>query len=268
MLREMKEKLQKLVLLILECAFFFACSSICVCAETPTIVPTIDASLKAGEWTPASASLGYDKPTYYKIKISKRGYIKLDIESQYAYAKINYILCNSKKKKLKMVNGSTSYSSEKKEDYIAVEKGTYYIAVSGDDNAEYRIRYTFYVNPNKLSYTKKKAISLKRGKTVHPVFYTKDKKKTYQSWYKIKVPTKKWLKVELKAELGGVRYINDLSIYDQKGNAIPTFMDENIYYYTERKVKAGIYYLCVRWGGWHIMEKKRTEGICMELKWM
>ena len=222
-----------------------------------------DATLTNGMWITASYNTENGRePVYYKLTVKKRGYIRLELEGD-----LNYTLCNKKKKPLESVYGHIYSSNEKVCDCIAVEKGTYYIEVSNGSGV-YRLRYTFKSDPNKKNYTKNKAISLKKNKTVYNVVYTKDKEKTYTRWYRIKVPAKKRLVFTVNQGIGSYRggtLMISPSIYDSKGKGIFVFYDKGSYY-TSKKIPAGVYY--IRMGvDWNFKEKKRTMGSYFSLSW-
>ena len=175
---------------------------------------------------------------YYKIKIPKQGYIMVDAKLSPLAGKQAYIdnegiddeegmdytdeslsitILNSKKKEL------TYYSSDdtrKKNQYRfswAVKRGTYYLAVMG--NANYKLRYAFtqVKKVSRAGKTMKKAVTLKRGKTVKNLLFY-DNKNFSGHFYKLNVPKDSKVVVACNSKLTGNDFSNlFVQIYVKRG---------------------------------------------------
>lgn len=216
-----------------------------------------DTSLTNGRWVVGASTYEWvgDKSImrggYYKISIPKAGYIKLEA-SKDSKPYWDFALYNSKKKKYEDVylyGSDSNYGAS----YTAVQKGTYYLKMK--NSGQYKFRYIFKADPSKKNYTKKKAISLGRKKTVHNVFYSNAKKSTLQRWYKIKV-----------TKTQRVTWTGDAWLLDSKGRHVDRIYD-NGKYYTKKKIKKGTYYFCATHYEWNFKNKKRTMGDYRSLRW-
>lgn len=143
--------------------------------------------------------------SYYKMKVPKQGYIIVDANfselsgaekyrgqnSEYEYDEefgegyTNIELLNSSKKTISF-NGNILSGKRKISFSCAVKKGTYYLAVSGDQ--KYKIRYSFtsVAKTSQAGKRLKSAVSLKRGVMVKNLLFDVDS----SHYYKISVPKK------------------------------------------------------------------------------
>lgn len=194
-----------------------------------------DVTLKNGKW--AKGTFKGDKRTekYYKIKVNKTGYIRIDYQKA-GSAEEELTICNAKKKKL----GEIALFSEvgkNCEAYYALKKGTYYLHLSGfaiswdeedeedydDDYDEttvkpvnYKIKYTFTaMKDKKLPTSQKKAETLKSGKEVSGLLLGKKNKNIF---YKITVSKKTKVKLNYELMVSGEYFF--MFIRDQKLNAL------------------------------------------------
>lgn len=136
---------------------------------------------------------------YYKIKIPKQGYIIVDVKTSSLPGEDDYnaqdeeydddpgvtnvdLLSSSKK----VLSENSNILTEKKNYSFswAVKKGTYYLAVSGDQ--KYNIRYAFTAVPkvSKSGSSAKNAVSLKKGKLVKDLLFLE------YHYFKINLPEK------------------------------------------------------------------------------
>lgn len=216
-----------------------------------------DLGLSSGRWVVGASTYEWvgDKSImrggYYKISIPKAGYIKLEA-SKDSKPYWDFALYNSKKKQYEDVylyGSDSNYGAS----YAAVQKGTYYLKMK--NSGQYKFRYIFKADPSKKNYTKKKAITLGRKKTVHNVFYSNAKKSTLERWYKIKVTKKQ-----------RITWVGEARLCDSKGRYVSSIYDQGKYY-SKSKLKKGTYYLCVKHYGWNFKNKKRTMGQYRSLRW-
>lgn len=165
---------------------------------------------------------------YYKIKISKQGYIMVNVNTSSLPGEKEYYLdfdesgeestmvrfLNSKKKELISVSNyledgkSMIFSS-------AVKKGTYYLEVSGDQ--KYKLRYIFTSVPkvSKAGKTMGKAVTLKKGVTVKRLFFGDSQRislTTFGDYYKIKLPKKTKVTLECNSKIKG-QSLSELEVY-------------------------------------------------------
>lgn len=151
----------------------------------------------------------------YKIKITKQGYVKVNVKTSELPGMDEYndymryeldedidegctnVYClNAKKKELS--SDSNSLSDNKDFSFtMAVKKGTYYLAVEG--NQKYKLRYTFtpVAKVSKAGRKFAKAVTLKKGSTVKNLLFFEE-----EHYYKIKLSkkTKVTLAVNTKIE--------------------------------------------------------------------
>ena len=201
-----------LFLIVLLCGLFFAVSTSAVnaamgdrnAAGSIPIAP--GGEVTAPENTEVKLNFGtsvslYDKYYYIKIKPSKTGIITFTDDFTHSYS---VALCNASKKVVSVGNnyGQTgdffSYGSAYKwQTFInyGVKKGTtYYIKIKGGstERANLQTGTPFVgtvkwtnksVKPAKSGKSKKKAVTLKKGKKVKGLIVAGDKK---GKWYKIK----------------------------------------------------------------------------------
>lgn len=206
--------------------------------------------------------------TYYKINITKTGYIKaeyfLDREPEFTS---NITLYDQNKKKL----SKSSAMKKKHTAYWAVKKGTYYLragneseyaGVGGTDADgdysrfayvpyNYKLRYTFKAlkDSGKKATRMSKAPELKKGKTAQGLVFPK-KKDGVKAVYKINIP--KTGKVTFQFKLNSSYYLSpalQIRLYDAKGRMLTDgkYKKDMIYWYESGKskvnLKAGTYYL-------------------------
>lgn len=190
-------------------------------------------TLSKGKWVNTSGIGGFSlngKPAYFKIKVPSSGCVKVEVK-QLDGADDNFIeteLTNSKKKGL-------SDETDDAVSYYGVNKGTYYVKV--DTDRTYKIRYTFKSVKNKKNTSKKKAVSLKKKKTVKGLFLIKQNK---SHWYKLTLKKAQTLKLTFNADTD--KYGFSYTIRDSEGNPIATndFSGKKQF---KKKLKAGTYYL-------------------------
>lgn len=147
--------------------------------------------------------------SYYKIKIPKQGYIMVDVKTSPLPGEADYNaqndyesesstevnLLNSSKKVLSensnVLNGKKNFSFS-----WAVKKGTYYLAVSGDQ--QYKIRYSFteVKKVNKAGKSLKNAAAVKRGATVKNLLFSDQ-----DHYYKIKLSKKSKITLSFNSKI-------------------------------------------------------------------
>lgn len=231
-------KVRKLVVMAAMVMLFTACMGMGVSAA--------DKTLKAGKWTSGKggAYIDIDKDgeidgfkssgtAYYKIKISKQGYIMVDIktsslpgiEEYRSYLKYELEFDEPEEestevrfldaKKRELLSISNFLEDGKSIVFsAAVKKGTYYIAVSG--NQKYKARYSFTGVPkvSKAGKTMNKAVILKKGITIKRLFFGEGKRSltTFGDYYKIKLPKKTKVRMECNSKIKGM-ILSDLEVY-------------------------------------------------------
>lgn len=164
---------------------------------------------------------------YYKIKTPKKGYIMVDVkmsklpkEDEYhrdygeewvdCSTKISFL--NSSKKELEEY--TNSIDGEKRITFsAAVKKGTYYLALEGDQ--KYKVRYIF-TKVGKLSKTTTdtpKAPVLKKGVTAKNLLFSNQ----WAHFYKIKLSEKTKIKISLGHKIRGSFTGFNLQLIVKKG---------------------------------------------------
>lgn len=195
-------------------------------------VQASDVTLKDGKWTNGTLlQTGTDQ--YYKIKIKKSGYIKIEYARDDELAEAAYeVYYKGKNQKVATIGMLSSGSSTS---YLAVKKGTYYIHINdtaypwdledidvdGTDlvkSEAYKIRYSFkYMKEGKKVANYKKAPTLNTSESVSGLFYNKNK--IQNSYYKITVSEKK--KVIFDYEIMSTDSISGaLDIYNENGKLL------------------------------------------------
>lgn len=226
----------------------------------------------SGKWVTVAQS---HQENYYKIVAPKRGYIRVEVKSPYEHYAASYVLCDSKKRELSGTEDDFygEYYNGKSHDF-AVEKGTYYLKLYDPDGPSdlYKFRYTFNAVADKKNYTIKKAVTVKPGKNVACVIYTKDKQAAWERWYKIKLTKKK--RVSLSYSVGPGSYTNEwhAELCDSKGNWISPFWPDNGVEgteYTPRKIAPGTYYIKINtnYRQYTPESLKQTMGMALTFKW-
>lgn len=166
---------------------------------------------------------------YFKIKIPKQGYIIADVKTSSLPGKKEYVDMNyaepdeestavkfldSQKRELESVD---NFLEDGKDISVsmAVKKGTYYVAVEG--NQKYQIRYTFkaVTKVSKAGTNLKKAVSLKKGETVKNLLFLEK-----EQYYKIEIPNKTKITLSFNSKIRGGT-LQDLNVffYVKKGNS-------------------------------------------------
>lgn len=140
---------------------------------------------------------------YYKIKIPKQGYIIVDVKTSSLPGEDDYnaqddeydgelsepgmtnvdLLSSSKK----VLSANSNNLTEKKNYSFswAVKKGTYYLAVSGNQNYNIRYAFTAVTKVSKSGASAKNAVSLKKGKLVKDLLLPRK-----YHYFKIDLPKK------------------------------------------------------------------------------
>lgn len=140
---------------------------------------------------------------YYKIKIPKQGYIIVDVKTSSLPGEDDYnaqddeydgelsepgvtnvdLLSSSKK----VLSANSNNLTEKKNYSFswAVKKGTYYLAVSGDQKYNIRYAFTAVTKVSKSGASAKNAVSLKKGKLVKDLLLPRK-----YHYFKIDLPKK------------------------------------------------------------------------------
>lgn len=181
--------------------------------------------LKNKTWS--SFCISFDEPGYYTIKIPSSGCLKFEIDC--GNEKIpEQRLLNSKKKE-------TGYLSENNITYYGVKKGTYYIKIDTSDTiAIYKMRYTFEKMKALKNTKSKKAILLKKGKSLKGLDLTE---KYDEYWYKLKLSKDQTVKinVSVKGREGTLDFIGR--------DSYKTFKSKKGKINKKLKLKKGTYYI-------------------------
>lgn len=208
--------------------------------------------------------------SYYKIKVPKQGYIIVDVKTSELPGKDEYDaqddeydgdsgvtnvdLLNSSKKTLSensnVLNGKNNFSFS-----WAVKKGTYYLAVNGDQ--QYKIRYSFtqVQKVSKAGKNPKSAVSLKKGATVKNLLFPNQ-----AHYYKIDLPAKSKVTLSFNSKIKEVDNLGmaltmqvavkngkSYKLVDEKGKLASK--DESVWWEIKGKDKvvlnfpAGTYYI-------------------------
>jgi hypothetical protein len=200
-----------------------------------------DRTLSNKKWT-CSGIVDTQKPIYYKVKVDKAGYLTINMESEYS----NYVtLLDSKKK----VISEKVYSYDGEKVVFAVEKGTYYLEISGSSDL-HRIMSTFTSVTDGSGSSKSKAKKMTAGKTYTGYLSATNKKGTVD-WYKITLPKSQEVEIIFKGSVSSGTI--DLEFY---GNEISGSITAYISYvdsdksftaktWTSSKLPKGTYYIKV-----------------------
>lgn len=230
---------------------------------------------------------------YYKIQIPKQGYIVVDVQTsklpgeeeyyEYIYEDLwgdmydeddaitRVALLDSKKKEL--VDGSNSLSDDKRIKFTAaVKKGTYYLVVTGEQKYKMRYSFTAVTKVSKSGKSLKKAVSLKRGKTIKSLItYDRDQ------YFKINLTEESKVTLSFQAQVRStyslldglamqmfVKKGNSFKEIDEKGKLVPqnwTYWYDQVGKHNETMTwPAGTYYI-------RIFAWKGTGGGYYTMKW-
>ena len=203
--------------------------------------------------------------SWIKIIVSKNGYLRINSDGYWDFY-------DTSKKKVLDVDGGWCANGT----LVPVKKGTYYIRT--EDACD--VKYTFFKDPSKKNYTKKKAQQIKRKKAVVAVIYANAKKKTWKRYFKIKLKKAQFLHLkEFENEPMNINYREkDVSVSDIKGlvksskNKRITLEGEYdksgalIGYISKKKLKKGTYYICLS-ESYSAASKKRNAGVVYSLYW-
>ena len=154
-----------------------------------------DRTLAAGKWSVAYTG-DYNKTVYHKIVMKSAGYIDLTANGFYSNgtaSSLSATITNSKKKVIS--NSIYLYSGNGYTTRVAVGKGTYYVAVKKGDI--YQLCYKSKAIKEKSGKSKKKAVQLKKKKTVNGLMLMGESTKKVD-WYKVKLTKKSKLKFQVK----------------------------------------------------------------------
>lgn len=154
-----------------------------------------DRTLSSGKWS-AVYSGNYNKTVYHKIVMKSAGYIDImgnGYLSNGSASGLSATLTNSKKKAIK--SSLYLYSGNGYTTRVAVGKGTYYVAVKKSDI--YQICYKSKAIKEKSGKNKKKAVLLKKKKTVNGLMLVGESTKK-ADWYKVKLTKKSKLKFQVR----------------------------------------------------------------------
>lgn len=157
-----------------------------------------------------------DVPYYTKLMVKKAGYVILDTTYHPSYKPPIIYICNSEKKAISQgitydgINGTGKYA-------FAVKKGTYYIKAMPQSTASYTLKYQYKScsdkkgNPLKGGASKKKAKTIKIGKSVSGLFLSTDKT-SKKHWYKIVSKKTRYVVVKMQ----GNSSLSPMSKYGQQ----------------------------------------------------
>lgn len=225
----MKKKLWTGCIVVLLCAMALGMTSFAASGK----------SMKNKKWISAAGGIYIDEDKdgikeefelydtqYYKIKIPRQGYMVVDVKAssipgvkeydnywavqfkgdgEFAEGteeSLDVGILNNKKKELKYFTNLMSKKKDMKFSW-AVKKGTYYLAVKG--NQKYKIRYTFtpVSKVDKVGKSMDKAVVLKKGVTVKNLLsHEKD------HYYKITVPEKSKVVLSINSKIAGAEWSN------------------------------------------------------------
>lgn len=165
---------------------------------------------------------------YYKIKVEKQGYIKVEVKEIPAPGAAEYWedeyqgdngtkvrLLTAGKKEIDKQEGS--YSDNKNWAFTAaVKKGTYYLAV--DSENAYQIRYSFTAvgKLSKAGTKASKAPALPAGKTVKNLIFPKK-----EQYYKVTLSQKKKITLSFASKIQG-NFLSGLTVrvFQKKGSKL------------------------------------------------
>lgn len=125
-----------------------------------------------------------DGIAYYKVKVTKPGYIRVKLSSEDNYPSFYVNLCNSKKQKYAQ-NDERLSSSDNHTALFAVNKGSYYIAVKSRASI-YGINSKFAAVAEKSGTSRSKAVAIKKGTTKKGIILSSEKK-SKADWYKFTI---------------------------------------------------------------------------------
>lgn len=164
-----------------------------------------DRTLKNKEWTTTVTS-NLNDDVYYKVKMTKSGYIVIDQEFLRVNELGNYVsdnggtayltLCNSKKEPIS--DECYNYSETNNRQVFGVKKGTYFIKVNSLYG--YRIKATLKAQSDAAGSSKSKAKTIEIGKTVKGLIYATDKTSKVD-WYKFVLPKRQSVKITFKGNV-------------------------------------------------------------------
>lgn len=223
-------------------------------------------SLANNTWysqTEGPADMSYSDSTYFKIQVKKTGYLKIQGNGYYSDGSVSsmyFKFLNSKKKVLNDSEGCSSYNGYTS--HFAVKKGTYYVAVRG--TGAYRLRYSFSAVSEKSGSKQKKAVKIKKGKTIKGlVLYGESNTKC--DWYKIVLTKKQKLTFTFGARATGyIRFqIVPASKKVRLYNASGYLRDETNTYQTKDKLPKGTYYVKILKGA----SAGKTDSGLYTIKW-
>lgn len=144
----------------------------------------------------------YNIPYYTKVVVKKAGYITIDTTYPHPYSAPYLSLCNKNKKDI----SNSTWAGDTNKYVFAVTKGTYYIKAVPQANCKYTLKYKFTAcsdkkgKPLKGGSSKKKAKSIKVGKSVSGLVLISDKNSSKQ-WYKIVSNKTRIVKINLSASV-------------------------------------------------------------------
>ena len=226
---------------------------------------TRQVSLSSGK-TYIGNEADYNTSVYHKITIPRNGYIKVTGWGRSAYSVNRYsmgvLLCNSKKKPMEDYKTYlSSYSKPGFTGYYGVRKGTYYLKVEGEKL--YNLSYSFSSVKEKSGSSQRKAVAIKRNKTVNGVLPAGENgSKT--DWYKINLKNKQKITLWYGAKAND--YINfriaaaDKNVFITGSSAIVKSGTNK--YVTRDKFPKGTYYIKVT----RSSNLKSTSG-AYSIKW-
>lgn len=181
---------------------------------------------------------------YHEIKISKTGYINVTAESANNIGSLYVTLFDSKKKALS--NSIYLSNTNGNETCFAVKKGTYYIGTKCYSDAIH-LKYTFTSVSEKSGSSKKKAVTIKAGKTVKGLIQATDSTKKYD-YYKIKLTKKQKVSLICTAKsCESIKFTvipasSKLTIW---GDSVLIYDNDKKSWTTQDKLPTGTYYIKV-----------------------
>lgn len=253
---------------------FIAAFAIAVlCIGGSIHVSAKDVTLKAKKWANGVTAEKYSDNDYYKIKIAKTGYIKVEYHlDRYPEdaAEVGILLYDGKRKLIAASDGDEEVKKETA--YFAVKKGTYYLQAqteseisydesdmddSGNQPFRYKIRYTFssFKESGKKITKLSKAPELKKNKKIAGLMFPggEEGEDTTYALYKITISQKQ--QVTFRFELGDNHIIGldkiRFTLLDEKGRELyDGKYKKNAYTWYENgtykeTLVAGTYYISV-----------------------
>jgi len=192
-------------------------------------------TITAGSWITTSWNNegGTWHNTYYVIKVTAPGELRFVLTGDDKNTNPSVYIYDLKKDIIDgkatgaYVNNSSSLKA------ISVDKGTYYLKVSG------KCRVVYVKANNKVNYSMSTALSLNASTGVRVVqtpFYN------YSRWYKIKTTSKK----KIRYYANTVEHASKIEMFNSRGKKLKTVKYGAGYSYcTEAAQAAGVYYLRV-----------------------